>query len=331
MSTTPSNDTQSYSIRDLRWPSRFVVILAILPLLLFVATQLGQFFFLCELISNFQLFVFCCLLPFPFLLYWFRRKFWATLLAVPTLWSCVLVVAVYLPASQSPPGPTTIRMMSYNVLAQNPNHASVLKVIESNDPDILVVVEYSRSWVTPLSILKEKYPHVVEAPRWHGFGIAVFSKFPIKNHSIVQLAKTQSDNPAVVAHVLIGDQELRIVGIHVASPINRERLKLRNKQFLEIGGLIAQNDTPTILIGDFNCTVWSPYLQTLMKTTALKDSRQGFGYMASWNANDWPFQIPIDHALVSEQIHVHDRSVGNQSGGSDHFPIFCEVSISPKK
>ncbi len=333
MTTTPPNNTQPRSIAKIEWCRNLFAIISLGPLLLFVATQFGQFSLVCELLSNFQLFVFFCLLPFPFVLYWFGMKRLSVFLGLAAAWSLFLVASVYLPANRPEAGPNPIRIMSFNVMAMNPNHASVLEIIEENDPDILLVVEYSRNWVGPLSILQEKYPHRVEAPRGQAFDIALFSKLPISSQEIVQLTPAQPENPVLVANIEVSQQTLRIVGIHVTSPTTEERLQLRNNQFQNIGSYLADADdgTPTLLVGDFNCTIWSPYLKRLLKKSRLADSRQGFGYMASWNTNDWPFQIPIDHFFVSEHIHVHDRGVGAQSGGSDHFPIFCEVSISPQK
>ena len=291
---------------------------------------MGRFSFLCELISNFQLFVFLGLSPFPFLFYFLGMKRWMWATSIPLIWSFVIVAWVYVPASSPPPGETTIRLMSFNVLAKNPNHKDVLDLIKKNDPDVLLVVEYSDTWVAPLSVLEETYPHRLTVPRWHGFGIAFFSKIPISDSTTVQLADNRTDGPALSIKLKVGGRDLRLVGVHAVSPINIERLQTRNVQFQDITRYLSQCEEPTVLLGDFNCTTWSPYLQKLMNDSDLSDSRRGFGYLPTWNAKDWPFQIPIDHFLVSDQIHVHDRSVGDDSAGSDHFPIFCEVSIAPK-
>ena len=161
---------------------------------------------------------------------------------------------------------------------------------------------------------------------WH----RTISKLPIQEKQTIQLSSNVTDNPAIIANIKIGDQTLRLAGIHVLSPTNTERMIVRNQQFKEIGDALANSTAPTILVGDFNCTVWSPFLNDLMKTTRLFDSRRGFGYQPTWCEQFWPFLIPIDHAFVSDRIHVHNRNVGSESGGSDHYPIFCDISISSK-
>ena len=192
-------------------------------------------------------------------------------------------------------------------------------------------LEYNSIWIKPMKALDEKYPYKVARPWQQGYGIGLFSKLPIKESSITELTNDQFEVPAIVAQLQLGDQDLRIVGIHTYSPITVSRLKMRNAQLGYISDYVSKTSQPTILMGDFNCTTWSHNLQQLMrKNTAGEISRRGFGLLGSWNAKTWPFQIPIDHAFVSEHIHVHDRSVGNDSAGSDHFPIFTEISITPK-
>lgn len=300
------------------------------PVLVFVASQLGRYSFLCELISNFQQFILLSLLPTPLIFYRLQMKRMAFAATLATVWSLVIVAWVYLPAYSPSPGEQKIRVMSFNVLTNNAQHADVLEVIRENDPDVLLILEYSSHWINPLKVLEDRYPYRVTQPRWHGYGIALFSKLPISQSSIIQLAEDRSDTPAIVAQLQIGDRSLHVVGIHAASPVELERMQTRNVQFQDIGAYLADSNSPTLLMGDFNCTTWSPFLRDLMKKARLRDSRQGFGYLASWNAKDWPFQIPIDHALISDHIHVHDRSVGDDSAGSDHFPIFVEISISPE-
>ncbi len=46
----------------------------------------------------------------------------------------------------------------------------------------------------------------------------------------------------------------------------------------------------------------------------------------SWPASFWLLAIPIDHALVSEDVRVLDRRMG-PSIGSDHLPIVLDIAL----
>jgi endonuclease/exonuclease/phosphatase (EEP) superfamily protein YafD len=132
-----------------------------------------------------------------------------------------------------------------------------------------------------------------------------------------------------MANVTFGGQTIRLAALHVLSPTNRYRLDLRNHQFEEVAEILSRQDVPTVVMGDFNCTPWSPFLHEFLQQTQYRDSRQGFGYQATWHAKHWLLRIPIDHAFVSETVHVHSRYVG-RNAGSDHLPIVFEVSTASR-
>jgi len=56
----------------------------------------------------------------------------------------------------------------------------------------------------------------------------------------------------------------------------------------------------------------------------------GFGYQATWPANDWPVGgdyagIPIDHALLTTALTTAHRSIG-PAVGSDHLPLIVHIA-----
>ena len=134
----------------------------------------------------------------------------------------------------------------------------------------------------------------------------------------------------IVTKVNFGEQIIRVVGVHTLSPTNRFRLDIRNRQFVEIGDALLAEATPTVVMGDFNCTPWSPFLSDFLKRTGYRDSRQGFGYQPSWPSMYQLLRIPIDHAFVSEDIHVHNRYIGKPPR-SDHLPIVFEISTAVRR
>lgn len=261
----------------------------------------------------------------------FRRWFVGLLLFFFTIWCSTGVLSVYLPTAQPPAGNQKIRVMSFNVLASSTAYDRVKRQVADRAPDVLLVVEYDNEWHSELQSLidDQMYPYHHRVPRWHGFGIAVFSKLPLSNKKIFQLTSSSTDVPMPVCDVQVGDKTIRLAGMHVLSPTSRYRLELRNQQFEQAAKILSANDAPTIIAGDFNCTPWSPFLNEFLETTGYRDSRHGFGYQGTWNARyRWPALIPIDHAFVSPEIHVHDRFVGD-STASDHYPIIFEVSVRP--
>ncbi len=304
-----------------------VVGLSVLPLGLFVFSLLGRYFFLAELVGNFRAQILVMLIPFPIVLWMLGRWKWGSVLAIATVGAMIGVVSTFLPGYQPAAGPKTLRLMSFNVFDQNQDADSVALRVRVEDPDVLTILEFSNHWAGIFEQFHDRYPYRVLEPRWHGFGIAVFSKYPLEETEVYALTKKTTDNPCIATTIKFGNQTLRIVGIHVLSPTNIFRLRLRNKQLDELAQIMDRSDVPTIVMGDFNCTPWSPYLRDFLNKTGYRDSRQGFGYQPSWYAYSWLLLIPIDHAFVSNQVHIHDRYIC-KAAGSDHLPLVVEASVT---
>jgi len=79
-----------------------------------------------------------------------------------------------------------------------------------------------------------------------------------------------------------------------------------------------------------NGTPWSPFFKDFLLSSGLRDSREGFRLQPTWPTWFPPAWIPIDHALVSSSVVVHDRRVG-PNVGSDHYPVIIDFSISAKR
>lgn len=307
--------------------SNLITASLVLPLVLFVFSLLGRFSFFAELAGNFRVQIVLLLIPFGCCALVAKRWWLGGLMFAAIGWSLVAISWIYLPGEQQPPGPQILKVMSYNVLADNDNHRTVIEQIRSANPDFVAILECSTHWQAALHALDEEFPYQVRVPRWHGFGVALLSKYPLLDSEIHQLTQSDTDCPLVISNVSFGEQKFRMVALHVVSPISRVRLKLRNEQFEEVAEILSDREGPTVVMGDFNCTPWSPFLRDFMADTGLRDSRRGFGHHATWPADKWMVRIPIDHALVSEGVHVHDRRVGDRSD-SDHLPILFEISTT---
>ena len=299
-----------------------------LLLLAYLFSFFGQRFFVAELLSNFRyqfliLFIFATILARPLKASWLLF----TCMVFATAWSGWETGQLFLPVKQPEAGKTVFRVMSFNVLADNTEFETGVAEVRKHDPDVVAVLEYANMWHVAFDALNESHPYQHRDPRWHGYGIAIFSKFPLESAKAIPLTEKFIDNPAAVANVIVDDQVFRIMAVHVMSPINRKRLELRNQQFKEIASNVNAESIPTILVGDMNCSPASQYLSDLIDSANLRDSRRGFGIYGSWPGKPAPFSIPIDHVLVSSRIHVHNRFLGD-AGGSDHQPVIVDVSIS---
>lgn len=304
----------------------FVTSASYFALGIFVFSLLGRYFFYAELLGNFRLQLAIALGPIALLNFAIKRWLLALSLTLAVLWNLLTIGVLTIPKGEPSKSAQSLRIMSYNVLAQNQRCPQVLECIHEQDPDVVVVLEYANHWHTALGDLTSEYPYQCLHPRWHGFGAAIFSKYPLSNERRVDLLPHRTDSPMPIVDIEFGDQRIRLAAVHVISPMNRYRLELRNQQFEEIAVALADQSIPTVVVGDFNCTPWSPFLRDFLDSTGFADSRSGFGYQGSWHSYYWFLSIPIDHAFVSAGVNVHRRKIG-RTAGSDHFPIVVDISL----
>lgn len=298
---------------------------ALLPFLL---SYLSPWLMIAELAVNFQIQWFAGMLGSGLALLLLRRWWSATTLLFAAAIAASAIVPIFFPAPSQPIVDATqrLRIMSFNVLGSNRSHAEVIAEIRQHDPDVLIIVEYTINWEKALAGLKSDYPYVLEQPRWHGFGIALFSKLQLKNPSILESMPLANDLPVVKATIDFAGRPLEVLGAHLINPIGEDRRRLRSEQFTALAEELSRDPAERVLLGDFNCTNWSSEFRSFLRETDLRDSRQGFGILPSWSPQGLEvLSIPIDHALVSSGLVVLKRTTGEKAG-SDHRPAIVDLT-----
>ena len=178
--------------------------------------------------------------------------------------------------------------------------------------------------------MKSTYTFSIEEPRWHGFGLALYSRYRIVDSEIHRLTKTRTDNVFVVAYIDVLGQEVAVCACHFLAPMSPTRSEIRKDQIAEVAAIIQQiqneRGVPVVLVGDYNMVPWSSFTHDLRRVAGLRDSRQGYPYHGSWPTGNSVLSIPIDNAFVSREIHVHDRWI-QETTNSDHFPLLIKFSF----
>lgn len=100
----------------------------------------------------------------------------------------------------------------------------------------------------------------------------------------------------------------------------------RDAELLIVGREVKQRNKPTIIAGDFNDVAWSRTTHLFQKTSGLLDPRVGRGMYNTFNANNPLLRWPLDHVFHSDHFKLVNMATG-PAWGSDHFPIFIELSL----
>ena len=237
----------------------------------------------------------------------------------------VLIVPIYFPADQPPASGTSVRLLSYNLLGRNQRHADVTAYLRKQDADIVLLMEVQPHWLEAIDSLRDLYPHQQVIPRRDNFGIALLAKQPWRDVQTVELGTAQV--PTIVATLELDSQPWILVGTHPVPPGSASAAAARNEQLSLVADYVQRQSLPVVVAGDLNVTGFSPHFRDLLRTTNLRDSRQGFGVQASWSPRLPGLAIPLDHVLVPPEFHVARRLVGPHLG-SDHRPVIVDLHLA---
>lgn len=252
-----------------------------------------------------------------------RHPVYAVLLLVTTVFNASYVLPWYF-GDTPVAGDTALKIMHANVFSRNDEYERLLELIESENPDVIFLQEFSAAWLNATERLQEDYPFSYVEPREGNFGIAMFSRVVLD--SVTHVDSPPLNYPTIVATLTINSKLLTIINTHPTIPISGTLYEARNEQLRSVADIARNAQGAVLLTGDFNTSVWSRHYRTLEESTGLRNTRRGFGILPTW-PTFIPFaMIAIDHALASNDLAV----VGTRTGarfGSDHLPLIVELAV----
>lgn len=248
------------------------------------------------------------------------------------LWLSLRLLPWYVPSLPVADG-EPLRLLWANLWAENRQFAALVSLIEQEQPDLVVLAEVNPAWAETLNSLRDRFPYTLALDGRSTAGIAVLSQVAL---GTPQIARTAAHpRPVIALQLSVNDRPLTIVTTHPLPPVRLQWFHWRNRQLADAADLVQQQTSPTVLVGDLNTTMWSPYYRRLATQTGLRNARRGFGILPSWTplgAFGLPdrvlslLSLPIDHCLVSPEIGVEGAHIG-RAIGSDHLPLVVDLKI----
>jgi len=244
-------------------------------------------------------------------------------LAASLVLNAIVVLPWYVGEDETSGG-VELKLLHANVLSSNTEYDRLISLLDTEAPDLVMLQEVSPDWLVALDVLRADYPYSYAEAREGNFGIALFSRVPLK--SVSHFDSPPFGYPTIVASLDIDGQVLHFIGTHPMIPVRGTFYDARNEQLAGVARLLGKQAEPKILVGDLNLSQWDVNYKHLEQQGGVRNARKGFGILPTWPVF-MPFaMIPIDHVLVSETISV----TGFYSGpriGSDHLPLIVTFSL----
>lgn len=265
----------------------------------------------------------------------------------------------------------SIRMMTYNVhnfkLYGGDNDEWVkeqmLQVVKDQNPDVICFQEFYTRFTGKFdtidslkALLNTKFYYFVPTNKneYEAIGLAIFSKYPIKNTGKIPFIEGVPGNMSIYADLNIKGKTLRVYNVHFQS-ISFEKqdydyldkvkkmdtdlkpskriLRMLKSAFLKRSSQVdimkkemETCKTPYLIAGDFNDTPAS-YVVTQI-TEGLNNSfiKKGSGFGKTYNGKFPNFQI--DYIATSKELEVLNYKI-TQAKLSDHFPVRSDLRLIP--
>lgn len=221
-----------------------------------------------------------------------------------------------------------IKIFYANILYKNTDYSSLQKKIEQENPDIVILVEFSDEHENEMKeFFKEKYPYMNRNSRSTMLaGDVVFSKIPLENITENHLVSAWSWNYSymnIQCNDIIKNCEkwVDFYVIHTAAPISQKNFQMRNTQLNKLKSDFIKNQDqskPIIIIWDFNLSPWSYYYKQLTENRKMLNalSFQSPNYTRSL-LQQWIFRSHIDQLFISENVKISQVIIENLTW-SDH-------------
>lgn len=236
------------------------------------------------------------------------------------LLGAVTLVPYYI-APKAEPAPTTFRLYTANILGVNRNYEAIARSIREADADVVALMEVEDHHALMLDQLE--YPFKLAEPHPNDFfGMALFSRLPVRNHEIFG----DEGVPNMRIEVEVGESTVQVVVTHPYPPVSDGADQFGRKTLEQVAQTVK--DKPRVVVtGDLNATGWGRRVD-ILKNIGLREARKGFGYQATWPAGRPLLYIPIDHVYTSPDLAVKDFKV-LPAIGSDHFPVLTQIGVFP--
>jgi endonuclease/exonuclease/phosphatase (EEP) superfamily protein YafD len=284
--------------------------------------SLGRYGWVFDLMSHFRLqHLIACVLVMLYAL--LRRRTWLVLISlISVLWNAQIIHAFHQTAEVvNSPGEKALRVITFNVLTENKNHVAAIDHVLKTDADIICLLEVDETWHPNLEPLRVKYPHRVEELFHGNFGIACYTRLPLKSSEVRRFTIWQL--PTLVLNLDHLGRPLTFIATHPEPPLGGVNAHEWRKQLSDIGSLVAGLSGEVIVAGDFNATPWCEGMRLLRETSGLDFHSVAPVWPPTWGLN-LPMMIPIDHVLTKRGLTIQKRTLGPETG-SDHRSVTVEI------
>ena len=243
------------------------------------------------------------------------------------IWPYTFLAPAQVALPEDVDGMSCASVLSFNVLQSNDRYAATAKLIETQRPDILLLMETNQAWLDALQPQLAGYGYTLSRPLENKYGMVFATSLQVDRAEMV--ANTSSNTPTLYASLRMGDgARFELIGLHPRPPLPGESTAKRDANIARAGSRTPDMLPNVLAIGDFNDVPWSSTTQRFVHDGGYSDPRAGRGSYATFPADYAMVGWPLDQIFVKEGVKVEELEIGADVG-SDHLPLIAKVCVAP--
>lgn len=293
-----------------------IVLLALIGLL--AVGYLGDLWSTFDLASHLRVHVSAALLVLALLLFALRaRRRAAAGLIIGVAGLVTLVIPLYANAVRMAPGPSDLKLISFNMLFVNESPSDVVALLEAERPDVAFILE-APTLFPYLDRLARTFAYRSGCTRALYCDLLVLARRPMED--VDRPGPDAGWDRYVVARMPAGNAIVNVAAVHFSKPYEG------GEHWHEMGwvsDVLAERPGPTILAGDFNLAPWSATARVFAEANDLKLVE---GYRPTWPGPLGWLGFPIDHIMV-RGIQPTAVNLLDESYGSNHRGLIATFAV----
>ncbi|MCB9235333.1 MAG: endonuclease/exonuclease/phosphatase family protein [Bacteroidia bacterium] len=194
-------------------------------------------------------------------------------------------------------GEAELRVAHFNVLEENDDHDLLICNAMDTQADLLSFQEVDDTWADSLNeLLAMEYPYSRIIPRENHLGMALFSKYPLRD-----LHEKEYDGlPNLSGRVCLPAGCVGFVASNSPRSTTSDSIARRNAHLHQLENWLQEMKGPKIAIGDLQMAPLSAQMDTFQLQTRMLDSRQSLSARAG--ALTIPSEEFVDYIFHSEEL-----------------------------
>ena len=226
-----------------------------------------------------------------------------------------------------------VSIISVNVYQFNKRFDTLIQLVNTIAPDILLTMESNEDWEKGLVPLEKDFPYWHKIALENTYGMHFYSKLRIVKATTNYFVADDIPSFEIILETK-EKQFFTFFGVHPPppNPTEEENSKERDGELLAVAKKVKASNYPVIVSGDFNNVAWAKSSVLFKKKSGLIDPRIGRGFVSTFHAKYKLLRFPIDLFFHSEDVFIQEFKT-LASIGSDHLPLFCKfvITYSSKK